>query len=328
MKEEKPFFSVVVPVYNKEPHIARSINSILNQTFTDFELIIVCDPSTDNSNAEVAKFTDPRIRVFHRDKPGPGGYAARNLGIKEAKADWVAFLDADDEWYPEHLKSYKKVIIENPEIEMITSGWVDTASEERVSSFYLANKESSLFDFKDYLKSNILGQGMVWTSVVCITKRTLLNAGMFPEDKITMGGDIDTWTRCLAQIRKIFYVGSINAIYYRDSVNMVTKTSIINPCLHIDTVNILSGNEIDNEIKDLLMRNANTYIKNAWINNLRVNYKKNFKLADFLYLNSCLSKKEKIYIKISNLHPYISKNIMYIIWNLLRLKRKLVRYIK
>lgn len=70
---QKPFFSVIVPVYNKEPHIARSIGSILNQTFTDFELIIVCDPSTDESDAEVAKFIDARIRVFHRDEPGSGG---------------------------------------------------------------------------------------------------------------------------------------------------------------------------------------------------------------------------------------------------------------
>src|SRR5690554_4317093 len=98
-----PFFSVVIPVFNKEPHVARAINSVLEQTFNNFELIVVCDPSSDNSNFEVEKFEDPRIRIFYRDNPGPGGYAARNLGVEVAKAEWIAFLDADDEWYPWHL---------------------------------------------------------------------------------------------------------------------------------------------------------------------------------------------------------------------------------
>jgi glycosyltransferase involved in cell wall biosynthesis len=107
---DNPFFSVIVPVYNKEKYVHRAVSSILNQSYKDFELIIVCDPSTDNSNAEVEKFTDPRIRVFHRDKPGPGGYAARNLGIENSKGQWISFLDADDVWYSSHLDETRKNI--------------------------------------------------------------------------------------------------------------------------------------------------------------------------------------------------------------------------
>src|SRR5690625_1627721 len=99
-----PFFSVVIPVYNKELYVARAINSILNQSFKDFELIIVCDPSTDSSNSIVRKFSDRRIKVFNRNKPGLGGYAARNLGIKNSSGQWISFLDADDEWYLDHLQ--------------------------------------------------------------------------------------------------------------------------------------------------------------------------------------------------------------------------------
>ena len=100
----RPFFSVVIPVYNKGPHIHRSIISLLNQTFQDFEVILINDASTDNSIEEINKFKDKRIRVFQRNEPGPGGYAARNLGIKEAKGEWIAFLDADDEWMTDHLE--------------------------------------------------------------------------------------------------------------------------------------------------------------------------------------------------------------------------------
>jgi len=105
-----PFFSVIIPVYNKGPHIHHSISSVLNQTFQDFEIILIDDASTDNSLEEIRKFTDPRIRILNRSEPGPGGYAARNLGIKEANAEWVALLDADDIWYPEHLGTAKGLI--------------------------------------------------------------------------------------------------------------------------------------------------------------------------------------------------------------------------
>jgi len=91
MSDKKPLFSVIVPVYNKGPHIHRSIKSVLNQTFEDYELLLINDASTDNSLEEMQKFTDPRIRILHRDQPGPGGYAARNLGTQEAQANGLLF---------------------------------------------------------------------------------------------------------------------------------------------------------------------------------------------------------------------------------------------
>jgi len=100
MAKQKPFFSIVIPVHNKAPYLGRSIGSVINQNFTDFELILIDDASADRSLVEMQKFADPRIRILHRDAPGAGGYAARNLGVMEAKAEWVAFLDADDEWLP------------------------------------------------------------------------------------------------------------------------------------------------------------------------------------------------------------------------------------
>jgi len=123
LAQQKPFFSVVIPLYNKGPHIARSINSVLSHTFRDIELIIVNDASADNSLEEVAKFSGPRISLYHREKPGPGDYAARNLGIEKAKAEWIAFLDADDEWMPRHLESYFEFIDTHADINMFGCGW-------------------------------------------------------------------------------------------------------------------------------------------------------------------------------------------------------------
>lgn len=105
-------FSVVIPLYNKERYIASTLNSVLNQSFKDFEVIIVNDGSTDRSVEVVKKFDDSRIRLV--DQPNAGVSAARNKGIKEAKFDWVAFLDADDRWDVEFLSEIANAIKKYP----------------------------------------------------------------------------------------------------------------------------------------------------------------------------------------------------------------------
>lgn len=91
-----PKISVIVPVYNTEKYLRRCIDSILAQTFTDFELLLVDDGSKDNSGTICDEYVekDPRVRVFHKENGGVT--AARNMGIEEAKGEWLAFVDADD----------------------------------------------------------------------------------------------------------------------------------------------------------------------------------------------------------------------------------------
>jgi glycosyltransferase involved in cell wall biosynthesis len=94
---------IIVPLYNKEGTIDRTIRSIQNQTFSDWALIIVDDGSTDEGPDKVRQLNDGRIKLIHQDNMGPG--PARNRGIEEATAEYVAFLDADDEWYPWYLEN-------------------------------------------------------------------------------------------------------------------------------------------------------------------------------------------------------------------------------
>ena len=85
--------SVVIPLYNKEKQIRKTLQSVLTQTFQDFEIVVVNDGSTDNSAIEVEKVKDPRIRLIHQQNAGVS--AARNKGIEEARYELIAFLDAD-----------------------------------------------------------------------------------------------------------------------------------------------------------------------------------------------------------------------------------------
>jgi len=103
-----PKVSVIIPTYNRAHLIGRAIKSVLNQTYRDFEIIIVDDGSTDNTEEVVKSFTDKRIRYI-RHKENKGAATARNIGIKAARGEYIAFQDSDDEWLPAKLGKQMKV---------------------------------------------------------------------------------------------------------------------------------------------------------------------------------------------------------------------------
>ena len=105
--------SIIMPSYNTEKYIEDSINSVLNQTYQNWELLIVDDCSTDNTDEGVAKFlSDKRIRFFKNEK-NSGAAVSRNKALREAKGKWIAFLDSDDLWTPEKLEKQIKFMVDN-----------------------------------------------------------------------------------------------------------------------------------------------------------------------------------------------------------------------
>jgi len=96
MNEKNPTVSVIIPTYNRAHTIGRAIKSVLNQTYQDFEIIVVDDGSTDNTEEVVKSFRDKRIRYIQHKK-NKGAAAARNTGIKSAKGKYIAFQDSDDD---------------------------------------------------------------------------------------------------------------------------------------------------------------------------------------------------------------------------------------
>ena len=149
-------FSIVVPLYNKERHIKRAMRSVLNQSHRNFELIVVDDNSTDSSVAIVEAIQDPRVRLLKRTTPGPGGYAARNLGIISAQNPWIAFLDADDEWNDGYLAEIAKAIVRNPGCRVFCSGFVyQNTHDQRPARYTKKNRGqgSHLFSFGTFLRN-------------------------------------------------------------------------------------------------------------------------------------------------------------------------------
>ena len=107
------FFSVVIPLYNKERFIDCTIKSILAQTFADFEIIVVNDGSTDAGAEIVAAIADSRIRLFNKENSGVSN--ARNYGIANASGRYIALMDADDRWDVKYLERMHEVILSHPE---------------------------------------------------------------------------------------------------------------------------------------------------------------------------------------------------------------------
>jgi glycosyltransferase involved in cell wall biosynthesis len=104
-----PFFSIVIPTYNRAGLLARAIDSVLKQSFEDFELIVVDDHSVDDTKNVVNLIKDPRVRYLENRRT-KGSAGSKNTGIENAEADWIAFLDDDDYWLPEKLeKQHQKI---------------------------------------------------------------------------------------------------------------------------------------------------------------------------------------------------------------------------
>lgn len=182
---------MVIPVYNKQSEIRRAILSILNQSYSYFELLVVNDGSTDNSLREAQSISDQRIQIFSQANMGVS--AARNRGVSEAKYDWVAFIDADDEWDSEFLNSLNSLINEKPNCGMYASSYVIIDSEGRkenpVTQYPVGSKIilSDIFnDFRSFYPFN--------SSSVIVNKKKLLEFGGFPLS-VYEGEDVITWMK-------------------------------------------------------------------------------------------------------------------------------------
>lgn len=219
-------FSVIIPVHNKERHLKRCLDSVLNQAYQNFEILAVDDASTDRSRAVIETYSDPRIQLLIRDVPGPGGYAARNLGIEKSKYDWIAFLDADDEWNIDHLQKSEALILKYPQQDYFTFAYHINNGQTnvlRTPNKLFPNEPEVVLDFEKFLDSTLSKAPPIWTSVLVARKSTFVEIGAFPEGIYTRGGDTDAWMR-LAFGTEGVWSSAIGATYFIDSDNMVTKT--------------------------------------------------------------------------------------------------------
>jgi glycosyltransferase involved in cell wall biosynthesis len=193
--------SIVIPLYNKAESIARTVSSVLAQTESDWELIVVDDGSKDNGPDIVQQFNDPRIKLDRQANAGVS--AARNRGIGMANNEIIAFLDADDYWAPNHLENLNLIIKEFPLASMYATAYfeVHKSGKLNLKCFKEEHSENDAFILANLFQSMCVFGLAIQTSAVAIKKDAFAQIEGFPVD-IDSGEDIITWARlaCNGQV--------------------------------------------------------------------------------------------------------------------------------
>ena len=195
--------SIVIPLYNKAKQIRATLKSVLTQTYSDYEIVIVNDGSTDRSVEEASAVNDPRIRFIHQENAGVS--AARNRGIEEARGEFIAFLDADDLWKPECLQTQYELTQLYPECSVFACNYefVDVQGQVKPTIIRKLPFSGEHGVLNNYFEVASSSHPPICSISIMVRKEAIQSIGGFPPG-IKSGEDLLTWAR-LACKYKIAY---------------------------------------------------------------------------------------------------------------------------
>ncbi|OQA02587.1 MAG: putative glycosyltransferase EpsH [Planctomycetes bacterium ADurb.Bin401] len=191
--------SIVVPLYNKVKYIRRALDSILNQTYEDFEIIVVDDGSSDAGPAIVKGYNDKRVKLIRQRNAGPG--AARNRGLMESSSSFVAFLDADDEWMPQFLEKNIKALLKYPDCDVSAAAYYLGPERKNISAeFRRRGLNDGVWKLSINTDDNELKNSIYIlhsSSTVCRKKVLEKYGGFYTINKCKLGEDYYLWLQIM-----------------------------------------------------------------------------------------------------------------------------------
>ena len=291
----KPFFSIIIPLYNKENFIVNTLNSVFSQTFNSYEIIIVNDGSTDTSVDKITRINDDRIKIIHQENQGVS--VARNKGIEMANAEYVCFLDADDYWYPNFLQTFYELIVKyNKESVFSAAFQVETQWKTFNAKYSILKEDNDLIvDFFDASQQECV----LWTSCCIFHKSVFQKVGMF-DSTIKIAQDTDLWIR-IGLIYPIVFTWNVLAIHKYDSKSLAKKTDNLNDRLNFSK--FIEQEKTNNKLNQYLDLNRYALAMHCKLNNDNFNLenlRKQIKLK-----NLPLRKKILLYTPKSVIHLLI-----------------------
>ena len=281
MNEIIPIVSIIIPTYNRADLISRSVKSVLNQTFKNFEIIIVDDGSTDDTENVVKSFDDLRIKYIKCEK-NKGACVARNIGIKIAKGKCIAFQDSDDEWLPEKLKKQMNIFKTLPQENIVYTGFwrIKDNKKTYIPLGRVRQKEGNIY--KELLKGNFIS-----TQTILAKKECFKKAGMFDEN-LPRFQDWDLVLR-LAKYYNFKFIDEPLALCYFTSKSISTDSNAL-----LKAFKIIEGKYFKNLSNKLLAKHyfrvGNTLCldkkfrlgRSYFIKSVKLNFL-NFSLIAFLF---------------------------------------------
>jgi glycosyltransferase involved in cell wall biosynthesis len=245
--------SVIIPLYNKENEIKRTLDSVLSQTYQNFEVIVVDDHSSDGGPAIVKSFHDPRIFLIEQEHRGVS--FTRNHGVDLGTSDFIAFLDADDEWMPKHLETIIR-LTEN----YLGAGMYTTACKIRTHQGSIRWLKYEFIPnppweglLPNYFKSGAVAGFPVKTSSVVIPKKIFHEVGGFPEGN-WYGEDVDLFGK-IALKYPVAFSWEFGALYHYDTSNRASDKRIppdyVEPFVNTARAALMKG-EVPQEFAEYL----------------------------------------------------------------------------
>ena len=217
--------SVVIPAWNARVWVGRAIESVLAQTRRADEIIVIDDGSTDGT-ADVVRQFGPDVRLI--EQTNAGASQARNTGIKAACGDWIAFLDADDQWLPRRLAAQCDYLQKYPQLVWTTANFYrrrPRRQESDLAGLRLKNAQKALAEkgfFESYFDAHAAGAAG-YTGTMLIRKDAMEQAGLFLPGQKRMN-DVDMWLRIAYLGRPIGYIAEPLAVYHTDIAGSIVKT--------------------------------------------------------------------------------------------------------
>ena len=280
-----PVISVVIPVYNKEKFIENTIYSVLNQTLSDFELIIVDDSSTDKSLSIIDSIEDKRIKTYSIKNSGVS--KSRNYGVEKSSSNLIAFLDADDLWKNNHLEQLYKLYLENPNCGMYAMSYIKNIN--------FKSYKKSYFGLSNF--SGILENFFTSSSVDCIASSSsvMIPLNVFKKingfnENLKKREDTALWIKIALNYKIAFSTITTVEIVITEHGNHLSK-SHENPWYFFDLFKFQEQNNVD--LKKFLDLNRFSEAINFKLNKEHNNFKIITKSINYRNLNF----KQKILIK-------------------------------
>lgn len=250
-------FSVIIPLHNKAPYIEKAIQSVLIQTYQEFELIIVDDGSKDNSFEIAERFKSPKVQIVRQMNCGVS--TARNNGVKLARNNYIAFLDADDWWEPAFLEEMKALITEFPEGALYASSYFKVKNGKNIPA-KIGVPNGFERGYFDYIKAYAISPWMpVWTGVTIVKKSVFEEMNGF-KPALKLGEDFDLWLRIGLQYKVAFLNKPL--AYYNQDVEQQSRAigNLHNPQTHILwNLDYLTEEELKNADLKQLLDNLRVY---------------------------------------------------------------------
>lgn len=200
-----PFFTVIIPTYNREAYILNTLNTVFAQTFTDYEVIVVDNCSTDNTEKILSPLvSEGKIHYIKHDKNYERA-KSRNTGIKNAKGEYITYLDSDDFMYPSNLKDAYEFAMENPDIFVFHNLYEVITEDKKIIYRYLPRKRHVKNAVAEIAKGNFLSCNGVFL------KKDIYSKVLWDENPILIGfEDYDYWLRVIAEYPKVGRIYKVN----------------------------------------------------------------------------------------------------------------------